>query len=70
MNDNYWYIEALCRDKSELFDATEDDYGKDQYPRLDEAQAICAECPVSFFCDLEGRHEPTGIWAGTPRTGR
>lgn len=59
-----WTLEALCRGQWELFDAVQSVDGKDYYPYLTEAQAICAECPVLKECRRAGRGEPTGIWGG------
>lgn len=59
--DIHWRLEAACSDKSELFDADEND----QYPHEYEAKQICKDCPVFVQCNRDLRTEPYGIVWGT-----
>lgn len=54
-----WKDEALCHGMWEIFDGVDD-----EYPRLAEAKAICARCPVFEQCKAAGKNEVAGIWAG------
>lgn len=66
-DDDYWYLRAACRGKHEIFDSIESVGGKQFYPHLTEAQAICSVCPVFNECRQDGADELTGIWAGEPK---
>ena len=65
--DREWTKDAECKGKWDLFDAQESVSGRDYYPYLTEAQAICATCPVFDLCKEAGEGERTGIWGGEPR---
>lgn len=65
--DNHWTLQANCRGKWDLFDSVPDENGKDTYPHLEEAQALCHTCPVFNECEAAGFKEDTNIWAAEPR---
>lgn len=64
MSDDYWQHKALCRGLWHMFDAVEDENGNDSYPFLEEAKALCDECPVFTQCRRDGVKERSAIWAG------
>lgn len=69
---NHWRWKSKCLNEWELFDSVEDENGKDSYPHLEEAKALCMECPVFEECRLDARlnKEPQGIRAGEIMNGR
>ena len=66
-----WQDAALCHSDYAAFDGVEYETAEGVYitiyPQLDIAKAICAECEVFADCDLAGKKERNGIWAGKPR---
>jgi WhiB family redox-sensing transcriptional regulator len=61
--DKSWRTQCLCVDKTDIFFS-----GK----HIEEAKAICAQCPVSTQClDFAIRNDiPDGIWGGLTRKER
>jgi hypothetical protein len=68
--DNHWMLRANCRGKWDLFDSVEDENGKDTYPFIEKARALCSACPVWDECRAAGGAEVTNIWAGDIKGGK
>jgi WhiB family redox-sensing transcriptional regulator len=68
-----WQLHGRCRGlDSELFFHPDGDRGPTRTAREQQAQAVCAECPVIAQCARQAlaTREPYGVWGGLTESDR
>lgn len=72
--DLSWQVNAACRGANpHLFDTVPPECDPFNEPRVQEALALCASCPVRGQCFVQANNTPgaVGVWGGgyIPETG-